>query len=535
MRPLILSPLFASVEGLPFVGVKTASRLQKFGTPRILDLLWSFPTHLETRVFYETLTHAPSKGLVSCEVRVVAHMTPQRRQQPYRVLCDQNNQMLSLVFFHAQKPYLQQALPVGESRLICGVLDRTAAGLQIIHPDYMGDKKARSEWEGMFPIYSLTAGISQNSYRKILKGALSRLPDLPEWLPDSVLTKHQWPAWKDAMLRGHHPTEESDVLPSAPHRERLAFDELLAYQISLSLFRKTYLKKPGQVFEGTKKLASKVYQGLPFQLTHDQEEVLKTLSAELKNSTAMMRLLQGDVGSGKTIVALLAMLQVVESGGQCALLVPTEILAQQHYETLRSFLKGTGVTLGLFLGRAPKKEKESLRHDLETGAIQIAIGTHTLLEEEMVFHRLGFVVIDEQHRFGVAQRQRLINKGEGVNVLVMSATPIPRSLALTLYGDLDISLLKEKPKNRLPIQTKVLSLERLRDVHEALKRAVSEGQKIYWVCPLIEESEALDLGHTKARLEILKGLLGADKVSWIHGRMSAEEKEKAIQDFKNGP
>ena len=534
MRPLILSPLFASVEGLPFVGSKTASRLKKFQKPRVLDLLWALPSDLEKRIFYEKVNEAIPGSLVACEVRVLSHIAPSRRGQPYRILCEQGQDSISLVFFHAQKPYLEQVLPVGSNRLVCGLIERTVGGLQMVHPDYIGNKAARADWEGIFPVYGLTAGISQTVYRKIMKNALNRVPDLPEWLPNETLIRHQWPTWKEAMLKSHDPDQEEDLLPSSPHRQRLAFDEFLAYQIGLSLFRRNLLKHKGQNFENSQDLGPKVRQSLPFQLTADQEQVLKTLFSELKSPLAMMRLLQGDVGSGKTIVALLAMLQVVEAGGQCALLVPTEILAQQHYETFQSFLKGTPVKVGMFLGKASAKEKESLRHNLESGSIQIAIGTHALLEENIQFHRLGFVVIDEQHRFGVEQRQRLIKKAEGVNMLVMSATPIPRSLALTVYGDLDVSVLKEKPKDRLPIQTKVLPLDRLPEVHEALKRAVSEGQKIYWVCPLIEESETLDLGHTQARVQILRGLLGEGSVAWMHGRMSAEEKENAIFNFKEG-
>lgn len=534
MRPLILSPLFASVEGLPFVGSKTAARLQKFGKPRVLDLLWAFPTDLEKRIFYIKIRESLPGNLVSCEVRILRHVPPSRPSQPYQVVCEQAQDLISLVFFHAQKPYLEQRLPIGATRLVCGRLEKTVTGFQIVHPDYIGDTSARVDWEGVFPIYGLTAGISQNNYRKIMKSALKRLPSLPEWLPVETIKKRQWPLWKEAMIKSHQPEEESDLLLNSPHRERLAFDELLAYQIGLSLCRKKALRKKGQKFDGSNLLEQKVRKALPFHLTIAQEEVLKTLSTELKSPVAMMRLLQGDVGSGKTIVALMAMLQVVEAGGQCALLAPTEILAQQHYETFRSFLKDLNVRVGLLLGKTTSKEKESLRQHLENGSFHIAIGTHALLEENIKFKQLGFVVIDEQHRFGVEQRQRLVEKAEGVNVLVMSATPIPRSLALTLYGDLDVSLLKEKPKDRLPIQTKVLSLERLPEVHEALKRAVVEGQKIYWVCPLIEESEALDLGHTEARVKILRSFLGEDKVAWMHGRMSAEEKEKAIYNFKEG-
>jgi ATP-dependent DNA helicase RecG len=534
MRPLILSPLFSSVESLPFVGEKTAIRLQKLVGARVINILWSFPTQIETRSFLENLTEAPPKSLASISISVAEHLPSKHSRQPYKVLCHKGGEILSLIFFHAKALYLHQKLPIGKTRFISGLLENTSMGYQMVHPDYIGDLSEKNEWEGVSPLYGLTAGISQNGYRKIMKGALGRIPDLPEWLPSSVLNHHKWTSWKEAMILVHQPLREEDLASSSRNRERLAFDEFLAHQISLSLFRKTCLKKKGKILKRSQTLVLKVQKNLPFDLTEDQRSVLKTLSNELQDSAVMMRLLQGDVGSGKTVVALLAMVQAVESGAQCALLAPTEILAQQHYETLKVFLKETNITLGLFLGKISKKEKTAKQQDLETGKIQIVIGTHALLEESIHFQNLGFVVIDEQHRFGVDQRQKLVQKGEGVNVLVMSATPIPRSMALTLYGDLDISLLKEKPKDRAAIQTKILSLDRLPEVHESLKRAVKEGQKIYWVCPLIEESEALDLGHAQARFDILKKLLGSEKVDLLHGRMSGIEKAAAMKRFKEG-
>jgi ATP-dependent DNA helicase RecG len=534
MRPLILSPLFASVEGLPFVGSKIAARLRAFGKERVLDLLWSFPQHLEKRTFYRDIEKSRTKELVICEMQVLSHVPPFKKSHPYRVLCQQADNLLELVFFHAPKPYLEQTFPAGEGMLVSGVLEKTAKGFQIVHPQIVKNTQPDALHEEILPVYGLTAGISQTLYRKIVREALQRLPDLPEWLPAELLDKRGWRSWKEAMKVVHEGGQETDLLPHAPCRERLAFDEFLAYQLKLTLFRHSAEQKPGLIFEGTGELYQKVLSRLPFELTEGQQNILAVLTDDLKKPLAMRRLLQGDVGSGKTIVALLAMLQVIESGGQCAFLAPTEILAEQHYETMISFLKNLNVTVGLLLGKTSKRNKDRILMDLKEGKISIIIGTHALLEDPILFPRLGFVVIDEQHRFGVEQRQRLIHKAEGVNVLMMSATPIPRSLALTLYGDLDISLLKEKPKDRLPIQTKVLSLERLPDVHEAVKRALGEGQKIYWVCPLIEESETLDLGHAEARVKILKDLLGTEKVSWIHGRMTHAEKENAIYEFKEG-
>lgn len=534
MRPFILSPLFASVEGLPLVGDKTAIRLKKFEKERVLDLLWSFPQHIEKRFFYKNLGKASPKELVSCEVSVVSHQVPLKKTHPYRIVCHQEDQIVELVFFHTSNPYLGQSFRVGEKMIVSGVLEKTLKGFQIVHPQILKISIEKAKEEDTLPVYALTAGISQAIYRKIMKEALQRVPDLAEWLPYELIQKHGWPSWKTAVLSAHQVHHEADFMPASPCRARLAFDELLAYQLKLALLRKSSRAKEGKIFEGTGKLIEAVKRNLSFQLTSDQEKALSSIASDLRNPTAMRRLLQGDVGSGKTIVALLTILQVIESGGQGVLLAPTEILAEQHYETLLSVLKGLPVTLGLFLGKTSKPERKNLLDALQKGKIHIAIGTHALLEEDVLFQNLGCVVIDEQHRFGVEQRYRLIHKAEGVNVLVMSATPIPRSLALTSYGDLDLSLLKEKPKGRMPIQTKVLPLERLPEIHKAVQRAVEKRQKIYWVCPLIEESDTLDLGHAEARVKILRDLIGSESIALIHGRMNPTEKEKAIFDFKQG-
>lgn len=403
----------------------------------------------------------------------------------------------------------------------------------MVHPDFIGSLDQKEAWIGVAPLYGLTAGISQTQYRKILSYALEKVPDLPEWLPVEVIRHHQWASWKYTLQQVHNPEYEEDVSPTAKDRERLAFDELFAHQVSLHKLRLGVKKKVGQAFLASKKLGPAVKKQLDFNLTEGQEEVCTLLEKELAAKEPMMRLLQGDVGSGKTVVALLSIMQVIEQGAQAALLAPTEILAEQHGARFESFLKGMPVRWAVMTGKTPAKEKQSIKEKLHQGELDFVVGTHALLESTVSFKKLGYVVIDEQHRFGVNQRKKLIEKGDGVNLLVMSATPIPRSLALTAFGDLDICQLKEKPKGRLPIQTTLLSLGRVEALYDHLQKALKTGQKFYWVCPLIEESEILDLGHAEARAAALKKILG-DKVGLLHGRLSSSEKEEVMARFMAG-
>ena len=534
MRPFILSPLFASVQGIEHVGPKTSERFQKLKVERVWDLVQLLPTRIEERHFLDTLGGAPLKEKVTCVLQIASHHAPKRPHLPYKVIGLLNNHPLSLVFFHARSPYLLQQLPVGSTKLVSGTLEKNLDDLQIIHPDYIGDPNQKKTWEGAQPLYGLTGGISQTQYRKIIGHALSKVPSLPEWIPESFMEKKGWAHWKESLFAVHHPKKETDLLSTDKARCRLAFDELFSHQLSLQRLRRQVQKKEGQSFKASSIFVPQVKKNLGFSLTTGQEEILSLLEAELCSTKTMMRLLQGDVGSGKTVVALLTMLQVIEGGAQTAILAPTEILATQHAKTLSKFLEGTNVRWALLTGKTSLKEKADIKTKLKEGDLDLLIGTHALLEGDVVFKNLGYVVIDEQHRFGVNQRKQLIQKGSGVNLLVMSATPIPRSLALTVFGDLDICQLKEKPKGREDIKTTVLSLDKVQTLYSNLKRAIDDGQKFYWVCPLIEESEALDLGHAEARASILRDLLGDKNVGLLHGRMKVEEKERVMQDFAEG-
>lgn len=534
MYPSILLPLRAPLQTLPHVGPKTAERLTKFLGSRIWDLCWHFPDRLETRTYFATLREASLNQLITLPITVVAHYPPERRTGPYKILCkDSNEALLTLLFFHARAPYLQQMLPIDQQRLVSGLLENKGMGLQMAHPDHIGFLDTRDKWTGVLPLYGLTAGLYQKSFQDIMDAVLKMTPHLPEWIPLPLMEQFGWKNWRDSLREAHQPKTPADLGPSSVSRQRLAFDELLAHQLSMGLLRRHHTRQKGLSLQKTGVLEGLINKNIPFSLTNNQEEVLKDIGTDMHSESRMLRLLQGDVGSGKTIVALKAMVHAVEAGVQAALLAPTELLARQHYQMFQDFTRGSGLNIGLFLGHLTSKEKKELQHNLEIGHLHMAIGTHALLEDPITFNNLGFVVIDEQHRFGVGQRLKLMEKGTTPDVLVMTATPIPRSLSLTTYGELSLSLLKEKPSNRLPIQTTLISLARIQEVHEALQRVMEKGEKVYWVCPLIEESETLDLGHATARFEILQKLFGG-AVGWVHGRMGPEEKESVLTAFKTG-
>lgn len=533
MRPIELSPLFSCITSLPGVGPKTKDRLHKMGITRVWHLLQRFPQKCEHRYLVEGPTPALDGQKITCTVMVREYQPPHRRHHPFKVVCAAGTETLTLLFFHARVPYIQQHLPVGATRLISGTLNHQYGTYQMVHPDFMGNPYERESWIGAVPLYGLTAGLSQTHYRKLVQQALKKAPNLPEWLPTDFCAARNWASWKQALTQVHQPQSEDDLDDDNAMRARLAFDELLAHQLMLTVLRDTVRARPGKQFKASEVLQPLCKKHLPFSLTEGQQEVLQLISGELARRHAMMRLLQGDVGSGKTIVALLAALQVIEGGGQVAFLAPTEILAEQHDRTFGTFLKDLPVTWALLTGKTPASEKRALKQKLSEGAIHLILGTHALMEGDVQFQNLGLVVIDEQHRFGVKQRQSLIQKGEGVNLLVMSATPIPRSLALTAFGDLESCHLTEKPQGRRPVKTSVLSLNKIQDLYMHLKTALGRGEKAYWVCPLIEESEALDLGHAQARYESLQKEFSG-QVGLLHGRMKADEKAHVMADFMSG-
>jgi len=482
------------------------------------------------------LSEACPGELVTVKVKAVEHVAPRPprgRPTPYKVYATDGRHGLDLIFFSSNPAYLQTQLPLHEERVISGRFEHFQGKWQMAHPDHIGPLDTYDAWCGPETLYPLTQGLTQKVLKKLICQALMRLPELPEWVPPELLEKRKWDDFKASVLELHTPASPHDVSPLGHARMRLAFDELLAHQISLVSTRKHRQSKKGISLNGSGVLQDRVLKSLPYTLTNAQIQALLDIQEDLKALFPMHRLLQGDVGSGKTIVAFLSLLQACEAGFQGAILAPTEILARQHFETMKPWAEAASLSLDVYTGRDQGRRRQDLLESLENGSLMITIGTHALLEETVVFKNLGLIVIDEQHRFGVEQRLKLTRKADGVNVLSMTATPIPRTLMLTSFGDIACSYLKEKPRGRREIQTRVLPLSRLSEVFEAVKRVIAQGQRLYWVCPLVEESEALDLAAAEDRFATLNTLFPGE-IALVHGRMKGEEKDKAVASFVGG-
>ena len=535
MRPEILFSTFAPVSGLPGVGPRIAKLIEKVAGPRLVDLYWHLPTQIVDRRYSPSLSRAPDGAIVTVTVVVERHTPAPGKRLPYKVFCSDGSGRLTLVFFHAKPDYLQRALPVGEERVVSGRIRHYGDEIQITHPDHIGTTAELDTLRAVEPVYRLTAGLTARPLQRAVRSALDQAPDLPEWLEPQFVSGRRWQGWKDALLAAHAPEAPDDLEPGNPARERLAYDELLANQLALALVRESVRRGAGRAVSGDGSLRKQVVASLPYSLTSAQERALEEIWKDMASHARMLRLLQGDVGSGKTIVAFLAMLNAVESGAQAALMAPTEILAQQHGDVLTPLCAELGIRLALLTGREKGKFRRETLADLEAGDIDILVGTHAIFQEGVAFSDLAFAVIDEQHRFGVHQRLALTAKAAGAraNLLVMTATPIPRTLTMTAYGDMDVSQLDEKPPGRIPVDTRAMPLERLDEVVQAVLRAVGDGDRVYWVCPLVEESDVIDIAAAEARHAALAESLGND-VALLHGRMKSAEKDAHMSRFAGG-
>jgi ATP-dependent DNA helicase RecG len=533
LRPEILFPLFAPVTSLPGVGPRFGKLFERLSGPAVVDLLWHLPNGIIDRRFAPKVKTAPPGVIATMQVVIDAHLKPHNSRQPYRVRCRDETGFLHLVYFHAKGDWLEKLLPVGATRWVSGRVEHFNNEVQITHPDHVLAPEEFDRMKPIEPVYGLTTGLPLRTVQKALDAALARTPDLLEWLDPTLLARYRWPAWRAALAAAHAPTEEADLAPQQPARQRLAYDELLANQLAIALVRAHTKRLPGRGIKAAGRLGRKAIEALPFSLTPSQRQALAEIAADMAAPSRMLRLLQGDVGSGKTVVALLAMLDAVEAGAQAALMAPTEILARQHFATLTRLAAPAGVEVALLTGREKGRARDALLERLAGGQIGIVVGTHALFQEEVVFHELALAVIDEQHRFGVEQRLLLSGKGNGVDILVMTATPIPRSLMLTSYGDLDASRLSEKPAGRERVVTRTLPVDRLEEVIAAVRRALAQHAKIYWICPLVEESEGLDLAAAEARAAELQKLFG-ERVGLVHGRMKGAEKDRVMEGFAHG-
>jgi len=545
MRPPSLAPLFASARALKGVGPRIETLLNKLVAPRhqgaharAVDLLWHLPVGLVDRTLIPRIADARVGELATLEVTVTEHRPGGGRKgkrAPYRILVEDDSGALELIYFKADPSYLQRLLPEGSKRVISGKLEAYDGLLQMPHPDYVAAAESAGDLPEIEPVYALAAGLSNNTVRKAVDGALKQLPAVPEWIDAGFVTKNAWPSFGEAIARLHAPQGPDDLLLRAPARARLAYDELLANQLALAIIRQRLKKRAGRPLPVRGQLRKSIHDALPFALTGAQDRALAEIDADLASPNRMLRLLQGDVGSGKTVVALLAMTYAIESGAQAALMAPTELLARQHLATISSFAAPAGLRVALLTGRERGRERDTILQALKEGDIDILIGTHALFQESIQFRDLALVVIDEQHRFGVHQRLALQAKGPGTGaeLLVMTATPIPRTLLLTSYGDMDVTRLNEKPPGRKPIVTRTVPLERLDEVIGGVDRAVAAGAQVYWVCPLVAESEVLDVAAAEERYTALRALFG-DKVGLVHGRLSGKEKDAVMAQFAAG-
>ena len=532
-RPFELDPLFRSITTLPGIGPRNGKLLEKLiGGPKVLDLLLHTPIDFIDRRFSCPLSDAPNGKVLTTEVTVEKHFPNARKSLPYRVKCSDDSGSITLVFFHANKGWIEKLLPLGQAIIISGRVEYFQGQPQMMHPD-IAKPSERETLETVEAIYPLTAGVTNKTLRKAQHAALSYIPQLPEWLDAAHKAREEWGEWHDCLKTVHEPLSEQDLEPDRPVRCRLAYDELLANQLTLALVRDRQRKINGRAFKQSVMLRQKIEDILPFGLTGAQKRSLHEIDSDMTLEGRMLRLLQGDVGSGKTVVAALAMMNAIESGSQAAIMAPTEILARQHAQSLEPWLNAAGVRFVTLTGRDKGKSRDLILKQIRDGAAQLIIGTHAIFQDDVAYHDLGLAVIDEQHRFGVHQRLELSNKSKGTDILVMTATPIPRTLALTAYGDMEVSKLDEKPAGRKPIETMLFSKEKLDQVVAGLQRKISDGVRIYWVCPLVEESEILDLAAAEERYDILKATFG-ERIGLVHGRMKPTDKDAVMKQFAEG-
>ena len=542
MRPEILNPLFSRISALSGVGIKIGSRFDKLlvdekskKQARLLDLLFHLPVGINDFVKVTTLIDAPLNTLISIKLEISNHVGRRGRNKtgPYSIIGKDYTDSIELKFFSKKSDWLAQAMPLGSTFWICGEIEIYGGKKQIVHPEYILSEDEYLKFTHNVPVYRLTDGLSKKNLIKTIEKAFNLLPTLPEWQNKKIILDNKFPPFHEALKNVHHPNNLSALSDQDPARQRLALDELLANQLALGLVRNNVKQNIGKNRTCRQVLSNKIELNLPYNLTQAQKNVRKEIFKDMMSSCKMLRLLQGDVGSGKTIVALLAIADAIESGCQAALIAPTEVLATQHYTKIHEIVQSFGIRLEILTGSTKSSERNKICSNLKDGNIDLIIGTHALLQEDIIFHNLGLAVIDEQHKFGVQQRITFSKKGKFVDILVMTATPIPRTLAMTMFGDMDISYLDEKPKFRTQIITRVAPLSRINEVILSLKNAINNGSRCYWICPLVDENEDLDAMAVKMRAEELRDYFG-EYVGVIHGKMKNSEKDTAIELFKNG-
>lgn len=531
-RPEPLFPLFAGLETLEGVGPKTAQLFAQIDIHAPRDLLFTLPYSGIDRTLSTTVKDAVLPATVTVLVTIGAHRAPNNKGGAYRIHAEDSETSFQLVYFHARGDYWKKQLPEGSRRVVSGRVELFDGIAQMVHPDFVVVEEDANDIPAFEPVYPLTSGITQKLMYKATRAALARVPEMPEWIDPGQVVQSKWPDFLAAATAAHDPASLADLAATAPARERLAYDELFAHQVTLALARQKERRKKGRASTGDGRLQARVMDALPYKPTGAQTRATAEITDDMATAQRMNRLLQGDVGAGKTLVAFMALLRAVEAGGQGVLMAPTEILARQHVQVLRPLADQAGVVLEILTGRDKGAERRAKLAALERGDIQVLVGTHAVFQADVQFHDLRLAVVDEQHRFGVRQRLELGQKGRQADVLVMTATPIPRSLALAQYGDMDVSVLDEKPPGRQPIKTALVSTDRIDEVVGRLRSAIAEGRQCYWVCPLVEESEVSDLIAAEERFKRLRAALGEGIVGLVHGQMPPNDKDAAMRAFQ---
>lgn len=542
MRPSEIDIFFKSVTAINGIGPKVADLIarltgrQSRDETKIVDLVYHVPSSLIDRQIGPGIAHMVDGAVSTVLVTVDAHQAPanSRGNMPYRVFAHDETGEISFVFFKAHRSWLEKSLPEGERVIVSGKASWFNGNASMVHPDFMMPEDKAKDMPRYETVYPLTGGLSLKILKKGINEAVSSLPDLPEWIDTELARKHSFPTYKAALEQIHHPRDLADMDPQAPAQRRLAYDEFLAGQLSLALVRQSIRKLPGEPLQVKGAMREKILNALSFGLTNSQNAAIQDILNDMNKNERMLRLLQGDVGAGKTIVALAAMADAVEAGGQAVLMAPTEILARQHHASLSKMAEVAGISVDILVGKSKAAERREVLERIEDGRAQIIVGTHALFQDAVTYKKLLFAVVDEQHRFGVHQRLRLTAKGVAPHMLVMTATPIPRTLVLSAFGDMDVSKLTEKPAGRKPISTVSIDRDRLPQMVERLRAAALEGKKAYWICPLVEDSELSDLTSAQARAEELQRALPDISIGLVHGRMKGEEKDEAMLAFKRG-
>lgn len=540
MRPVFLNPLFASVSTIDGVGPKVAILFSKAlgkkndEPARLIDLLLHLPINVFDRRLAPCLAFAKNGEIGTFQVRIVHHNVPPRHKSraPMRILCEDDSNRLDLVFFGGQQSWVTKRVPVGAQRIVSGKVDMFDGHWQMAHPDYILPPLKKDTLPDFETVYRTTQGLGSKQLHKSITFALKKVPDFEDWLDSTFKSKQNWPHFKKALFAIHAPTHTQAWLPQSPYRQRLAYDELLAQQLALGLIRAQTRRTAGRAHNINQEQMLTLSTQLPFALTGAQQRAIKHIQTDLASSDKMIRLIQGDVGSGKTMVALFAMAALAPKG-QSAMMAPTELLARQHFKTMQSLCAVIGLNCQLFTGKMSMTAKREILKGLADGSVHIVVGTHALFQNNVAFHNLCLSVVDEQHRFGVHQRLALSDKGLLTDMLVMTATPIPRTLVMAHYGDMDVSVLDEKPQGRQPIDTKAIQSDKIDRVLVRLAAALKTGAKAYWVCPLVEESDMVELMSAQDRHAVLDRQFKG-KVGLVHGRMKENEKQAAMTDFLEG-